>query len=798
MKSEDDGESSSSSAASAGVRSWQSPSSHHGNNSGSASSSTTRKKRSKNTLRRRTISALDVPSPSSSSSHKEKQRRERRESFSDLRDKGKKKLSAPSGGAKKKSITQKKKKKTTRNEDEFDLFDPFSEEWNPAEAAGGASSSSSLEEEGGGEGEENIRVVCRFRPHSQDEYEAGGEPCIAIPNQRTVTVQTGHATSSSHSFNFHRVFSEYSGQEEVYTYAAKPMIDDVLNGYSAAIIAYGQTGAGKTYTMQGPGFEDAELHRQGFDEGLKGIIPRVMGDIFHHISTISSEHILFDITVSYLEIYMEKVRDLLNLNRDPNRSLTIRGDKTGLIVPEAMETPVFSAEQVISVMRDGARNRVKKHSNEESSRGHAIFLVTINKQNIQKQTTKASQLYLVDLAGSEKVSKTEAEGMRLDEAKRINASLLALGNVISALVARKKHVPYRDSKLTRLLQNSLGGNARTTLVINCSPSSFNVTETLSTLRFGSRASLIRNKPKQQQIRTPQILEAMLFEAAALARKQHYTINQLQSQILQLQEALASSSSSSSSSSDKEKEKEKDKETDAGTTDQSKENRISLYNIDDEEEEGLVVQRKVEQELEHRKRAKGVRQRYLFHFICPLTQVPFEDPVVAMDGHTYERKAIEQWLARHSRSPLTGNKLPSRKIIPNYNMRRYIHHKRLHSRRLRAWSNLFACLPDELLCHIFEFLDASSLVSCTKVCILFATVLRDYDNFWKRALHRHFTATEQSQGAMKGSAREEYLRLFHEKERALITSQAKTTNQKRLSFGVTLLKSNAADGIVREK
>ena len=226
---------------------------------------------------------------------------------------------------------------------------------------------------------------------------------------------------------------------------------------------------------------------------MKGIIPRMVSTIFEQVES-ADETVEFMVGVSYIEIYMEKIRDLLN---PVNDNLQVRENKQrGIYVEGTTEVSVACEEDVMRVMRMGQSNRSVgfTNMNAESSRSHSLFIVNIMQKDTRTGSKKAGKLYLVDLAGSEKVGKTGAKGTTLDEAKMINKSLSALGNVINALTdGKSKHVPYRDSKLTRVLQESIGGNSRTTLIVNCSPDSSNEMETLSTLRFGTRAKSIKNK-----------------------------------------------------------------------------------------------------------------------------------------------------------------------------------------------------------------------------------------------------------------------------------------------------------------
>merc|ERR1712179_533419 len=201
----------------------------------------------------------------------------------------------------------------------------------------------------------------------------------------------------------------------------------------------------------------------------------------------------FHIKVSYFEIYLDKIRDLLDVSKV---NLAVHEDKNRVpYVKGATERFVSSPEEVFEVIEMGKSNRhvAVTNMNEHSSRSHSVFLIQVKQENVETQKKLLGKLYLVDLAGSEKVSKTGAEGTILDEAKNINKSLSALGNVIAALAdGNKAHIPYRDSKLTRILQESLGGNAKTTIIICASPASYNEAETKSTLDFGRRAKTIKN------------------------------------------------------------------------------------------------------------------------------------------------------------------------------------------------------------------------------------------------------------------------------------------------------------------
>ncbi|XP_055305257.1 kinesin heavy chain [Sitodiplosis mosellana] len=326
--------------------------------------------------------------------------------------------------------------------------------------------------------EDSIRVVCRFRPLNDSEEKAGSKVIVKFPN----TQEENCLTIGGKVYLFDKVFKPNANQEKVYNEAAKSIVSDVLAGYNGTIFAYGQTSSGKTHTMEGV----------IGDPTKQGIIPRIVNDIFNHIYSMEV-NLEFHIKVSYYEIYLDKIRDLLDVSKV---NLSVHEDKNRVpYVKGATERFVSSPEEVFEVIEDGKSNRhvAVTNMNEHSSRSHSVFLINVKQENLENQKKLSGKLYLVDLAGSEKVSKTGAEGAVLDEAKNINKSLSALGNVISALAdGNKSHIPYRDSKLTRILQESLGGNARTTIVICCSPASFNESETKSTLEFGKRAKTVKN------------------------------------------------------------------------------------------------------------------------------------------------------------------------------------------------------------------------------------------------------------------------------------------------------------------
>ncbi|KAL8730827.1 MAG: hypothetical protein Q9181_004518 [Wetmoreana brouardii] len=345
-----------------------------------------------------------------------------------------------------------------------------------------------------------IKVVARFRPPNKAEIASGGDTIVGFETEDTCHINSREAAGA---FTFDRVFDTQSRQTDVFDFSIRSTVDDILNGYNGTVFAYGQTGAGKSYTMMGADIDDEEQ---------RGIIPRIVEQMFASILR-SPGNIEYTVRVSYMEIYMEKIRDLLVPQND---NLPVHEEKNrGVYVKGLLEIYVSSVQEVYEVMRRGgaARATAATNMNQESSRSHSIFVITTTQKNVETGSAKSGQLFLVDLAGSEKVGKTGASGQTLEEAKKINKSLSALGMVINSLTDGKStHIPYRDSKLTRILQESLGGNSRTTLIINCSPSSYNDAETISTLRFGVRAKAIKNKAKINAELSPLELKQLLKKA----------------------------------------------------------------------------------------------------------------------------------------------------------------------------------------------------------------------------------------------------------------------------------------------
>ncbi|XP_062396356.1 kinesin-like protein KIF3B [Sardina pilchardus] len=356
---------------------------------------------------------------------------------------------------------------------------------------------------------ESVKVVVRCRPMNEKERAANYERVVSLDVKLgQVAVRNPRGSSPPKVFTFDSVYDWNSKQVDLYDETFRPLVDSVLLGFNGTIFAYGQTGTGKTYTMEGV----------RNDPERRGVIPNSFEHIFTHISRSQNQQYL--VRASYLEIYQEEIRDLLSKDQSRRLELKERPD-TGVYVKDLSSFVTKSVREIEHVMNVGNQNRSvgSTNMNEHSSRSHAIFVITIecSETGVDGENhIRVGKLNLVDLAGSERQTKTGAQGERLKEATKINLSLSALGNVISALVdGRSTHIPYRDSKLTRLLQDSLGGNARTVMVANIGPASYNVEETLTTLRYSNRAKNIKNKPRINEDPKDALLREFQEEIARL-------------------------------------------------------------------------------------------------------------------------------------------------------------------------------------------------------------------------------------------------------------------------------------------
>ena len=356
-----------------------------------------------------------------------------------------------------------------------------------------------------------VKVAIRIRPLNQREREDACSECL-----RTVNGEPQIILGKDKAFTYDYVFSQTSPQIEIYETAVQSLLNALFSGYNATVLAYGQTGSGKTFTM-GSGYVSLQSATSTFNDNAAsniinindlddvGVIPRVLNDLFLRIEEEQSKdkEAKFTVKVSFVEVYNEEIKDLFNLKpaNGISEPLNIREENNTIRVVGLSEISVTNAMTTIQLLEKGSSLRVVGGTamNDQSSRSHAIFTITLEQTRGKENDLIKSKFHLVDLAGSERQSKTKAEGIRLKEGININLGLLALGNVISVLgednpLNKAKHVPYRESKLTRLLQDSLGGNSHTLMIACASPADSNMEESLNTLRYADRARKIKNKP----------------------------------------------------------------------------------------------------------------------------------------------------------------------------------------------------------------------------------------------------------------------------------------------------------------
>ncbi|CCX30040.1 Similar to Kinesin-like protein bimC; acc. no. P17120 [Pyronema omphalodes CBS 100304] len=350
--------------------------------------------------------------------------------------------------------------------------------------------------------EANINVVVRCRGRSEREKSENSAVVVSHPSTTEVALSLGpNASVENKLYTFDRTFGPEADQQRIYDSVVAPLLNEVLEGYNCTVFAYGQTGTGKTYTMTG------DMSDQfGSYSDFAGIIPRVLYKLFEKLRGV--EHGDKSVKISFIELYNEELRDLLCAENEPTsknvKIFDAANGKGGVVVQGMEETYIQSATQGIELLKSGSHKRqvAATKCNELSSRSHTVFTITTS---IKDQADdgeifiRTAKLNLVDLAGSESIGRSGAADKRAREAGMINQSLLTLGRVINALVDKSSHIPYRESKLTRLLQDSLGGRTKTTIIATISPARINLEETMSTLDYASRAKDIQNKPQVNQM-----------------------------------------------------------------------------------------------------------------------------------------------------------------------------------------------------------------------------------------------------------------------------------------------------------
>ncbi|KAI9865442.1 MAG: kinesin motor protein cin8 [Trichoglossum hirsutum] len=349
--------------------------------------------------------------------------------------------------------------------------------------------------------ETNIHVVVRCRGRNEREVRENSGVVLSTTGVKgkSIELSMGPSALSNKTYHFDKVFSPAADQSIVYDEVVAPVLEEMLAGYNCTIFAYGQTGTGKTYTMSGDMSDTL-----GLLSDSAGIIPRVLHHLFNKLEGDAAES---SVKCSFIELYNEELRDLLSLDDSAKLKMFEDGGRKGhsaTIVQGMEESHIKNAIEGIKLLQDGSHKRqvAATKCNDLSSRSHTVFTITV----YVKRTTEdgedfvsAGKLNLVDLAGSENIQRSGAENKRAAEAGLINKSLLTLGRVINALVDKSSHIPYRESKLTRLLQDSLGGRTKTCIIATVSPAKSNLEETISTLDYAFRAKNIRNKPQVNQM-----------------------------------------------------------------------------------------------------------------------------------------------------------------------------------------------------------------------------------------------------------------------------------------------------------
>ncbi|KAK6779663.1 hypothetical protein RDI58_021847 [Solanum bulbocastanum] len=377
----------------------------------------------------------------------------------------------------------------------------------------------------------NVKVVLRCRPPNEDEMKMKGPlviSCDDLKQEVTATLNTS-TKQINKAFLFDKVCGPSSQQKDFYDQSVAPLVNDILEGYTCTIFAYGQTGTGKTYTMEGEAIKEknGEFHKNA------GVIPTAVQEIFDILESQKAEYTM---KVAYIEIYNEEITDLLSLEEESKpidekqrKPLALMEDGKGAVFIRGLEeVTVSTADEIYKILEKGSANKHTAETllNKQSNRSHSIFSITLHvKESTHEglELIKCGKLNLVDLAGSENILRSGAKEGRAREAGEINKSLLTLGRVINALVDHSGHVPYRDSKLTRFLRDSLGGKTKTCIIATISPSIQCLEETLSTLEYANRAKQIKNRPEvnQKLIKSARIKD-LYVEMDCLKQELHAT------------------------------------------------------------------------------------------------------------------------------------------------------------------------------------------------------------------------------------------------------------------------------------
>eukprot|EP01063_Lacrimia_lanifica_P036042 TRINITY_DN702_c3_g1_i1.p1 TRINITY_DN702_c3_g1~~TRINITY_DN702_c3_g1_i1.p1 ORF type:complete len:482 (+),score=155.81 TRINITY_DN702_c3_g1_i1:37-1482(+) len=471
-----------------------------------------------------------------------------------------------------------------------------------------------------------VRVVARVRPLASTEP-AGSEFITAEPSAPDTTLRVEAHDGCVRGYHYDHVLDAGASQEETYEAAAADIVESVLEGYNGAVIAYGQTGSGKTYSMLGG--------REGTPE--MGVIPRIARDLFskQRLNGWSAS-----VSLSFFQLYQERIYCMIEPYGPDGKARDCKLTSEG--VSGVVETYVDSPSEMVAVIRKAEHNRkvATTKMNMVSSRSHACCIVNVVRSGPGWDT--ASQLYLVDLAGSESVDKTGSEGVSLEEAKKINLSLLALRRCVTALHAHEAYVPYRDSALTNLLRGALGGNSRTCMLICVSPSRFNERESIATLYFGLHTNSVATVAVKTVWKSTEQLEE---ELASLHQRIEAAV--------QVERLLNK----------------------------------KMKGLEAQGDDGISTLHLPPPPIPT---PDSLAARVPNDWLCPLTEAPYTDPVILSDGRTYERAAAEAYLERHGVPPCgvaEGVKIEHLLVVvPDMNQRALMKRFYLNESkdRLRCW------------------------------------------------------------------------------------------------------------------
>ncbi|KAL7618898.1 hypothetical protein Lser_V15G02121 [Lactuca serriola] len=370
----------------------------------------------------------------------------------------------------------------------------------------------------------NVQVILRCRPFSEDDVKAK-TPVVVTCNedkQEVIVTQNIGNKQTDKIFGFDKVFGPSSKQKDLYDQVVDPIVKEALEGYNWTIFAYGQTGTGKTYTMEGEGgkSKNGEFHED------VGVIPRAVEQLF---DTLEAQKAEYSMKVTYIELYNEEITDLLATDEKLKKHISLMEDGKGAVFMRGLEEElVNSADEIHQILQKGSARKHKADTliNTQSNRSHSLFTITIQIKEISsigEEVIKCGKLNLVDLAGSENILRSGAREGRAREAGEINKSLLTLGRVINALVDHSGHVPYRDSKLTRLLRDSLGGKTKTCIIATVSSSIHSLEETQNTLDYAYKAKSIKNRPEvNHKVTKSASVKELYTEIKSLKQELHAT------------------------------------------------------------------------------------------------------------------------------------------------------------------------------------------------------------------------------------------------------------------------------------